>query len=106
MITIFKNNKEAARRGGKRTQQVFAERRMSNPIGPRSRPTGKLLKVVTVYDPNTGEFNRYDLYKSLGGRRRIDLHHNRDRWIRLKSATWFCKRLLSHIAMLAEIVED
>lgn len=111
---IRKARREARRKRfsemGKASARARDQKQTGREMGPRSTPYGELLKTAIFMDPKTGEVNRYDIFKSYAGKRKIDLWVNRDtsreKWILGVSATWFASLMRQHLAHLPEIQED
>lgn len=102
----FKDPAYAGRKSAKSKDADLCQRE----VGPRQAPPGELKHTILILDHKTGQVNRYDTFKSRRGRRKLDFWVNRDAKSRKvifgKSATWFCRRFLSHLAQLIEIEED
>ena len=79
---------------------------MDNPTGPRSTPSGELLRTFINANHQTGEVIRYDIYKSYYGKRKIDIVIDRGTTIKGKSITWLMIKLREKMCLLPEIVED
>lgn len=102
---ILEGRCDRGRRGGRRSQSVQAERRMSELLGPRPLPAGKLLRVFISCDAMTGSVTRYEIYKSRAGKRKVDVVVDRSLVFRGKSVTWLFDKLRRKMCLLPEIVD-
>jgi hypothetical protein len=95
---------------GKASARSRAERNEGREIGPRPLPVGTHLKTLIIHDPRTDTCHRYEAFKSLAGKRKIDLVIDRgtrsEKRINAKSVTWLMDQLRQKMAVLPEICED